>query len=190
MKVKLFCLCSLLLFFAACAGKGDLRYPPVRWMTDDDRRPIDKPDKVEQYKYADIIEKQVSLQLIDLADAPYSLIRGAADGGPQEARNVNNFDEVANSTWFENRIGLFPMSLEEVARGSCPLPPPDPGEGPWVVTRAKTQGMNPGFFVKVPNGKTYLLKFDGMYRPTRATAADVIGSKFYHAVVKPADSGE
>jgi hypothetical protein len=101
---------------------------------------------------------------------------------PGESVNVNSLDEVPNSSWFTNRIGLFDMTPEEVAWGNCEIARPDPERGPWLVTRAKTQGMNPGFFVKMPNGKTYLLKFDGSTKPTRATAADVIGSKIYHAV--------
>lgn len=101
---------------------------------------------------------------------------------PGESLNVNSLDEVPNSSWFTNRIGLFDMTPEEVAWGNCKMASPDPEQGPWLVTRAKTQGMNPGFFVKMPNDKTYLLKFDGSTKPTRATAADVIGSKIYHAV--------
>ncbi len=98
-----------------------------------------------------------------------------------EAVNVNSLDEVPNSSWFTNRIGLFAMSTEQVMLGSCSAWL-DPTRGPWMITRAKTQGQNPGFFVKMPDGGTYLLKFDGSFRPTRATCADVIGSKFYHAV--------
>jgi hypothetical protein len=51
-----------------------------------------------------------------------------------------------------------------------------------MITRAKTEGTNQGFWVKAPNDKIYLLKFDGHSKPTRATSADVIGSKIYHAI--------
>jgi hypothetical protein len=100
----------------------------------------------------------------------------------REAINANAFDEVPNSAWFENRIGLFDLSTEEAARGAClPGDELDPERGPWVVWRAKPNGANPGFFIKAPNGKRYLLKFDGAKQPARATTADVIGSKIYWA---------
>jgi hypothetical protein len=94
--------------------------------------------------------------------------------------NVNAFDEVPDSSFFENRIGLRPMSPEEFARGSCgpadvtPVPP-------WTVTGAKPNGQNPGFLIKDASGRRFLLKFDGLVQPERATSADVIGSILYHA---------
>ena len=36
---------------------------------------------------------------------------------PGEARNVNAVDEVPNSSWFTNRIGLHPYTPAEAARG-------------------------------------------------------------------------
>lgn len=99
---------------------------------------------------------------------------------PGEAVNVNSLDEVPNSSWFTNRIGFFPMTPEEVARGSC-TEELDPTKGPWLVVEAKPNGANPGFFIKAPNGKRYLLKADGNAQPERNTAADTIGSKLYHA---------
>jgi hypothetical protein len=120
-----------------------------------------------------------------LADVPdKSLFRPASQlfrfPLPGEARNVNALDEVANSSWFQNRIGMHPMTPEEVKRGACSGPGLSGSEGPWLVSGAKPDGANPGFFIKAPSG-TYLLKFDGPVQPQRATAADVIGSRIYHA---------
>src|SRR5262245_57579722 len=39
---------------------------------------------------------------------------GDRSGGP--ARNVNTMDEVPDSSWFTNRIGRRPMSIEEIVR--------------------------------------------------------------------------
>jgi hypothetical protein len=97
------------------------------------------------------------------------------------AANVNAMDEVPDSSWFENRIGLHPMSPEEVARGSCP----ERGlttEEPWTVVAAKPNGANPGFIIRAADGRGYLLKMDGLVSGERATTADVFGSKVYHAV--------
>jgi hypothetical protein len=102
---------------------------------------------------------------------------------PGESANVNSLDEVPSSSWFENRIGLLPMTPEQVGQGACgDTPGLDPTRGPWKVTAAKPDGANPGFFVTAPDGRRYLLKFDGHIQPERATAADVVGSKLYHAL--------
>ena len=99
-----------------------------------------------------------------------------------EAINVNSLDEVPNSAWFTNRIGLAPMTPEQVRLGPCAEGPRlDPERGPWTVVAAKPDGVNPGFFIKSPDGTKYLLKFDGHEQPQRATAAEVVGSKLYHA---------
>lgn len=101
---------------------------------------------------------------------------------PGESVNVNALDEVVNSAWFQNRIGLFRLSPEEVARAACGNTPTlSMDTGPWVVTAAKPNGANPGFFIKAGDGHSYLLKFDGPLQPGRATSADVIGSKLYWA---------
>jgi hypothetical protein len=98
----------------------------------------------------------------------------------KEAVNVNAVDEVPDSSWFANRIGRKPMSPEDVARGPCTKPSPELAF-PWKVTGAKQDGANPGFQITAANGVRYLLKFDDANQPERATAADVVGSKFYHA---------
>ncbi len=36
-----------------------------------------------------------------------------------EAANANSLDEVADSAWFRNRIGVRPVSAEELKRGAC-----------------------------------------------------------------------
>lgn len=97
-----------------------------------------------------------------------------------EAVNVNALDEVPDSSWFENRIGRFGMAPEAAARGPCTTPLPD-RKGPWTIKAAKPNGYNPGFFVKASDGKRYLMKFDGVVEGTRPTAADVIGTRVFHA---------
>jgi hypothetical protein len=99
-----------------------------------------------------------------------------------ESINVNALDEVPNSAWFTNRIGLRTMSPDQVRAGACDESfTLDARRGPWVVTGAKPDGANPGFFITAPDGSRYLLKFDGHQQPMRATSGDVVGSKLYHA---------
>jgi len=96
------------------------------------------------------------------------------------AKNVNALDEVPDSSWFENRIGREAVSPPRLARGPCSTPPLDPTQ-PWLVKSAKPDGANPGFVVEGPDGRRYIIKFDGRMQGPRATTADVIGSRLYWA---------
>lgn len=110
----------------------------------------------------------------------YPLMRVFAADPAGEAINVNAFDEVPDSSWFQNRIGLYGMSPEQVVLGPCASSAGPPL--PWSVTGAKPDGANPGFMIKDARGQRHLVKFDGEVQGPRATAADVIVSKLYHAV--------
>ena len=97
-----------------------------------------------------------------------------------EAQNVNALDEVPNSSWFTNRIELFPMSIEECARGVGDGKGPDRSV-PWTVVKAKTQGVTKGFNIKDAGGHTYVLKFDPPDEPWTTTGCGAIGSRIFHA---------
>ncbi|MEM9189842.1 MAG: hypothetical protein AAGF12_11740 [Myxococcota bacterium] len=99
-----------------------------------------------------------------------------------EAENVNAFDEVANSSWFTNRIGLRDMSVEEVIHAACGGDGGAPNDGgPWTIISAKPNGANPGFNIEDATGRKFLLKFDSPDQAPRGTAADVSGSIYYYA---------
>ena len=65
------------------------------------------------------------------------------------ATNVNAWDEVPNSSWFENRLGARPMTPEDVFRGTCGDQVLDPNgpDGSWTIDKGKDNGANPGFRV-------------------------------------------
>ena len=101
-----------------------------------------------------------------------------------EAINANAFDEVADSSWFQNRIGVRPMSDEELTRGACEpgqiLDPDSAADGDWLVDHGKTDGSSLGFRVNI-GGKKYLFKVD-TDTPERPSAASTIGAAAYNAV--------
>lgn len=97
-----------------------------------------------------------------------------------EATNATALDEVADSSWYHNRLGREPLSLDAARDGACAGAPALDPAGPWFVTGGKPNGENPGFFMEA-NGARYLLKFDGAQQQPRATAADVIVSRIYWA---------
>lgn len=100
-----------------------------------------------------------------------------------EAENVNAFDEVPDSSWFTNRIGARPMSLDAVSQGFCAGGPvldgAEAGDGSWLIDHGKDNGANPGFRIRV-KGTKFMLKTDDQ-QAERATAAAAIASRFYHA---------
>jgi hypothetical protein len=102
-----------------------------------------------------------------------------------EAVNVNSFDEVPDSAWFTNRLGLHPMDADELLRSACTpsqllLDTMNVPDGSWVIDKGKQNGATPGFRIKIAGKGKYLLKSDDPV-PERPSAAAVIGADAYHA---------
>lgn len=112
------------------------------------------------------------------------------------AVNVNAFDEVPDSSWFENRLGRRrpsgPMTATDVARGPCGSEVLDVSarDGAWVIDRGKANGANAGFRVNIPGLGKFMLKVDPPGEPDRATGATAIAARLYHAAgyYAPCDS--
>ncbi|MET0794983.1 MAG: hypothetical protein ABW061_25920 [Polyangiaceae bacterium] len=121
---------------------------------------------------------------------PISRFFAVDPAGP--AVNVNALDEVPNSSWFENRLGVHAMSPQEVARGACPEITLDPNapDGTWLIDKGKDNGANPGFRITVAGLGHFMLKSDPSEEPDRATGATTIASRVYHALgyFAPCDS--
>ncbi len=100
-----------------------------------------------------------------------------------ESVNVNAVDEVPDSSWFTNRIGVHPMTPHEVGEGACDEKrlDVDGPDGSWVIDQGKENGANPGFRVNVPGVGKFLLKADETDHPERATGATAIATRFYNA---------
>jgi hypothetical protein len=96
------------------------------------------------------------------------------------SQGINTVDEVPDSAWYTNRHASSRMSIAELKRGIGNENPPEPGT--WAVTAAKNEGITPGFRIRDGAGREYMVKFDPMSNPELASAADVITSKFFHAL--------
>ena len=102
-------------------------------------------------------------------------------GKPIPAQAVNTLGEVPDGAWYTNRHGRNRMSLDALRRG----PDSDNGtvkDGPWKVVSAKTEGVTPGFKILDSRGQKYMIKVDPIVNPGMATAADVIGAKFFYSL--------
>jgi hypothetical protein len=95
------------------------------------------------------------------------------------ALNVNTLDEVPDSSWFTNRIGRRDMPIAELVKGPDRFDRIDL-DG-WVVSAGKGTGAQPGFRMSDPSGHVYQIEVDPPSNPEMATAAEIIGTAFYHA---------
>lgn len=112
----------------------------------------------------------------------YEMVRNlfvTPDYKPSGARagNINTIDEVPDSSWFTNRVGARPVTIEELVKGPNEGAPPDPSR--WVLTREKTTGAHPGFTAMDGKGETWFLEFDPPYFAEGATGAVEVATKIF-----------
>ncbi|MFW6088985.1 MAG: hypothetical protein ACODAB_04475 [Gemmatimonadota bacterium] len=100
-------------------------------------------------------------------------------GAEREALNVDRFDDVPNSAWYERRNRHGSMSPAEVRRG--PTTTDGPADGPLTIVAAKVEGISPGFTVEDARGDRYVLKFDPKGFLYLSSAAGVISNRLLHA---------
>lgn len=200
MRSELLAACALALLSTACGAPSVVRFPEGRavvWRDDDDRpfyTPC-APDPEEPGHGLCAPSTYVSPFAWDAVDNSLflPLSRALSVPAPREAANANAFDEVPDSSWFENRIGRFGMTNAELARGPCEggatLDPAMPSAS-WLIDQGKPNGANPGFRVRIDGAGKFMLKADIGGEPERATAAAAIAARLYWAAgfYTPCDS--
>ena len=162
-------LCLLAAALTACAARpgpaGTVRFHnqgPI-WRVNDRNHVADKPAERVFYK-----------ALYHLDGYWYARADRAMELRPdRRAASVNSLDEVPDSTWFTNRIGVRDLSPEEIARGPNVTGSPE-DHRPWIIKSSKVGGITPGFIVEDQRGVKYVLKFDMKGIPEVETGADVI----------------
>lgn len=160
---------------AACshAPVGKLRFanaPPV-WRVAD-RTPLPKKPAEREYNRSlyqtDGFVVRRATRAMDMQD-------------PVRAKDVNALDEVPDSTWFTNRIGVRDLSIDELRRGANIDASPF-SHLPWTIKSAKVGGTALGFIFEDSKGDRYLLKFDMEDVPEMETGAHVIGHRIIWAL--------
>ena len=99
-------------------------------------------------------------------------------GVPIRAYNLRD-GKVSNSAFFTDRDPAQ-LAPEEVSRG--PTRPEDLSRPPFVVTKLKSEGKTPGFFVTDAKGKRYLFKLDPIKAPELLSGAEAVTSKLLYAL--------
>src|SRR5205085_11490470 len=96
-------------------------------------------------------------------------------GHRREAANVDESDQVRlPSTWWQPRLGFKQVTVERMLHGPGNGAGPAPGK--WTVTKAKVQGVNPGFQIEDAHGDKFIVKFDPPKYPELMTSPEVVGS--------------
>ncbi len=164
----------LMSFIAACASPpaGTLRFkvePPVWHVAD--TAPFTKAPSERVYNrtlyQTDSFVVRRTTRMLDIVE-------------PTRALDVNSIEEVPDSTWFTNRIGVRDLSIAELQRGADIDPSPIE-HLPWTIKSAKVGGLSVGFVFEDAKGDKYLLKFDEGIRPEMETGAHVIGQRLLWA---------
>jgi len=137
-----------------------------------DRKPQDNPPSVRRFrrllnKFDNAILKR-AMNALELRTL-------------RRARDINSIEEVPDSTWFTNRIGVRELSVEELRRG--PNVHGSPFDHlPWTITGGKIGGKSLGFRFDDARGETFLLKFDTAEYPELETATHIIVHRILWAV--------
>lgn len=168
--------CSVL---AGCAASSALRFPPSRWVKDNDRMPILEPKERWKYSYAVGESERYQTAAFEKIST-FIGVPKMVTGGNEEAFNVNNFDESPDSTWFTNRLGRFDISASDIAKGGGGGVPPGLKDDLEVVWVGRGE-VAPEMIVEDDDGTHHLLLFDTQERPEAATGASIIANRLLYA---------
>ncbi|HET9316405.1 MAG TPA: hypothetical protein VFQ51_12500 [Vicinamibacteria bacterium] len=154
----------LLIVLAAAPAWAQKFYPDDPLARDPDDAVVPQPGEVELSTAYDVIEHT---------------FHHRPHGQPPPAANVNTLGAVPDSSWFENRIGVRDMTIEELAHGAATTDGP---AGRWTVIAGKSEGITPGFTMRDAAGEVWFVKFDRAQYPVLSTGAEVIAGRFFHAM--------
>jgi hypothetical protein len=148
---------------------------------DHDGQPVPKPAERDPGQLAHLLHETLVSPLVHTFDVPDKILWALGPFGVHgipESANVNDFDEVPNSTWFTNRNHMRALSPRQVREGPFGAVRPTP---PFEIKSVKTSGINPGFNVKDAAGKRWVVKLDTPGHPQLSSGAGVVSSRLVWA---------
>ncbi len=155
-------------FALGCAGSHHFVDAPPVWQVDD-RKSIAEPSERDY----DPALYFANIFVVDRLDRTLE-VRPSTPAG-----NVNALEEVPDSSWFQNRIGVRTITPTEAARGADAGGPP---QAPLLIRGGKVGGGNPGFIISDATGRRFLVKLDTAANPQLQTAAGVIVNRIFWAI--------
>jgi len=167
------------MILAGCAASSALRYPPSRYIRDNDETPIAEPKERWRYSYAVGESERYQIAAFEKVSSLVGVPK-VITGGNEEALNTNNFDEAPDSTWFTNRMGRFEMTPAEIAKGANTGAAPSAKDVLTVIWVGRAE-VAPEIIVEDSEGEHYLLIFDAAEYPGSATSATIIANRLLYA---------
>jgi len=163
----------------ACAGPDpDVSGgTPVDHDAQPSKRPAARESNLWQERAREAVVEPIS-HVFDVPDKVLALAKWCGAHPQREAVNVNDFDEVPNSSWFTNRNHVRAVPPAELALGPDSLTPP---AMPWTIKHAKHGGMSLGFQIKDAAGRKWLVKLDPAGYPQLNSGADMVARTLLHA---------
>ncbi|MBF0430962.1 MAG: hypothetical protein HQK83_06760 [Fibrobacteria bacterium] len=143
-----------------------------------DRRTFPEPQSVKVNVWQNAYSRQMTQTTTRAFD--FSRWVRAIGGNPRQALNVNAYDEVDSSSWFEHRNTAQPFSQEDIRRGPRTIDGPDTS-GNWVIFKVKSEGMAPGFWIKDAQGNRFIIKPEIKGYPEVGTSAENITTLLFYA---------
>lgn len=145
---------------------------------DYDGQPIRAPKERDPGLLAHLIHESVIAPLATTFDIPDKMLKLVGVERVPEAANINDFDEVPNSSWFTNRNHMRALSPQQVREGPFESVQPTP---PYTIKSVKRHGFNPGFNIKDAAGKRWVVKLDATGYPQLSSGAGVVSSRLVWA---------
>jgi len=164
------------LAFASPAAAKDAKPAAVdssAWV-DHDGQPIPEPKPRDKALYAHEFHEAIITPLGHAFDIPDKILWAVGQGYKHRAANVNQVDEVSNSTWFTNKNHVRAVPLDEIRKGPFGGIFPTP---PYVITHAKLSGNNLGFQMKDAAGKKWVVKLDPPGCPQLISGAGAVATR-------------
>jgi hypothetical protein len=168
----------------AAPAKSTSKHPPSRAAVEErlEEQPVDpstaidydgqaipQPKERDPGLLAHLIHESFIAPLAYTFDVPDKLLGLAGVQRVPEAANINEFDEVPNSSWFTNRNHMRALSPHDVLEGPFGAIRPTP---PYTIKSVKRHGFNPGFNIKDAAGKRWVVKLDRLAIPSSARARE------------------
>jgi len=94
---------------------------------------------------------------------------------------VNTLGEVPDGVWYVNRHYRKRMTKAELQRGSGDQFPPSL-DARWEVLTLKGIGIRPGLLISDSQERLYLVQFDPLKNVEMSTGAEMVTSRFLHAL--------
>lgn len=188
MRARIVASAGLLLVALAAAASALALAPayrdqPVSSSTsiDHDGRPIPPPVERDPPMWGHLFREAFIEQVSRGFDIPDKIIWALGPFGVEkntEAANVNDRDEVPNSSWFTNRNHVRAVPEKRIREGVFGPKRPVP---PYEIKSTKTQGINPGFNIKDGAGNRWVVKLDRPGYPQISSGAGAVSSRLLWA---------